>query len=95
MRHFSYITVGRILDDLWEDLRDSGASEDTLWYTDKYGLRKKRYPIRRLTLVKLEERLNLPKGRVTHGKLAWRVYSEDEANEIKQKIKKEYNFAGA
>ena len=94
MRHFSYITVGRILDDLRNDLEKAGAPEEALWYVNKHGIRTKRYPIRRLTLEKLTERLNLPKGRVTHGKLEWRVYSEDEANEIKEKIKQNYNLAG-
>lgn len=94
MRHFSYITVGRILEDLRDELEKAGAPEESLWYVDKHGIRKKRYPIRRLTLENLIERLNLPKGRVTHGKLAWRVYSEDEANEIKQTIKQNYSLLG-
>lgn len=71
MRLFSYITVGRILQEL-----------------ELEGL-----PLSRLTFIRLEDRLNLPKARRTSGKLQWRVYSRDQANAVKERIKQEYNFA--
>jgi len=70
MRLFSYITVGRILEELAND-----------------GL-----PLTRVTFVRLEDRLKLPKARRTSGKLQWRVYSREQAETIKNRIKKEYNF---
>ena len=70
MRLFSYITVGRILQELEQE-----------------GL-----PLSRLTFIRLEERLQLPKARRTSGQLKWRVYSRKQAEEVKSKIKKEYNF---
>lgn len=70
MRVFSYITVGRIL----EELREEGLD------------------LKRVTFVRLEQRLNLPKARRTSGKLQWRVYSREQADLIKDKIKQEYNF---
>lgn len=70
MRLFSYITVGKILQELKEE-----------------GL-----PLTRVTFVRLEDRLDLPKARRTSGKLQWRVYSREQADHIKERIKKEYNF---
>lgn len=49
-------------------------------------------PLSRLTFIRLEERLNLPKARRTSGKLNWRVYSREQADEVKERIKQEYNF---
>lgn len=71
MRVFSYITVGKIL----QELREEGV------------------PLTRVTFYRLEKRLNLPVGRKTTGKLPWRVYSRAEADEVKQKVKEEYNMA--
>jgi arginine repressor len=70
MRQFSYITVGKILQELEAD-----------------GLR-----LTRVTFSRLEDRLNLPKARRTNGKLKWRVYSREEADKVKDLIKREYNF---
>lgn len=70
MREFSYITVGRIL----QELREEGL------------------PLTRVTFVRLEDRLELPKARRTSGKLQWRVYSREEADQVKNRIKTEYNF---
>ena len=70
MREFSYITVGKIL----QELREEGL------------------PLTRVTFVRLEERLNLPKARRTSGKLQWRVYSREQADFVKDAIKKEYNL---
>lgn len=66
---FTYITVGRILQELKEE-----------------GL-----PLTRVTFVRLETRLGLPQARRTSGKLKWRVYTRDQADFIKKRIKQEYN----
>lgn len=70
MRSFSYITVGKIL----EELREEGV------------------PLTRVTFYRLEKRLKLPTGKKTSAKLQWRVYSRQEADEIKEQIKAEYNI---
>lgn len=73
MRHFSYITVGKILSDLEEE-----------------GLK-----LNRGMFLRLEARLNLPKGKRTSGKLQWRVYNTKELEEIKDRIKEEFNFVSS
>jgi hypothetical protein len=93
MRNFSYITVGKILDELWEEKKTSGASEADLWKIKPDGKKVKKYPVTRVTFYRLEERLGLPKGQKTNGKLQWRVYSRDEADQVKQRIKGEYNLS--
>lgn len=93
MRFFPFITVGKILEEIWEERREAGASEDDLWYTDKQGKRKKRLVPARAQFYRLEERLNLPKPHKTSGELEWRVYERSEADEVKEKIKKEYKFS--
>lgn len=70
MREFSYITVGKILQELKQE-----------------GL-----PLTRVTFYRLEQRLDLPKGKKTSGKLQWRVYTRYEAQEVKDRIKSEYNI---
>lgn len=91
VRIFSYITVGRILHDLWEEAKAAGVSEDKL-YKLKAGKKVPKYPIERRTLLAVIERLNLPSERRTHGKLKWRVYTEDAARLVKNKVKKEFNI---
>jgi len=54
-------------------------------------LKQEGLPLSRLTFIRLEDRLNLPKARRTNGELKWRVYSRPEAEEVKQRIKQEYN----
>lgn len=49
--------------------------------------------ITRATFYRLEERLDLPTGTRTNGKIQWRVYSDHENDLIKKMIKREYNFA--
>lgn len=68
MRKFSYITVGKIL----EELEKEGVS------------------LTRVTFYRLEKRLKFPKAKTTSGKLKWRVYTRQEADSVKNKIKKEY-----
>lgn len=70
MRHFPYITVGKILDELAQD-----------------GLK-----LSRVTFLRLETRLNLPVAKRTSGKLQWRVYTREQAETIKEKIRSEFNF---
>lgn len=48
-------------------------------------------PVTRATFYRLEERLKLPVGTRTSGKIQWRVYSNREVGMIKNRIKKEYN----
>jgi hypothetical protein len=55
-------------------------------------LRDEKVKITRVTFYRLEERLKLPSTKKTSGKLPWRVYSREEANEVKQRIKEEYNI---
>lgn len=92
VRNFSYITIGKILDDLWEERRKAGVSEDKLYYINKHGKKTRKLPISRLTFLRLEKRLNFPVSRKTSGRLQWRTYSEEQAEEVKRKIRREYNF---
>lgn len=50
-------------------------------------------PITRATFYRLEERLDLPKPKKTSGKIKWRVYTDEEMNEVVRIIKKEYNVS--
>ena len=56
-------------------------------------LKAEGFPITRVTFYRLEKRLNLPVAKKTSGKLQWRVYTKEQANEAKKRIKKEYNFS--
>ena len=56
-------------------------------------LRSEGMPVTRATFYRLEKRLDLPKGKRTHGKLQWRVYSRTDAKSLVKKIKGEYNFS--
>lgn len=68
MRKFSYITVGKIL----EELQEEGVF------------------VTRVTFYRLEKRLKFPKVQTTSGILKWRVYSRKQADDVKDRIKKEY-----
>lgn len=48
--------------------------------------------ISRVTFYRLEKRLKLPLAKRTTGKLKWRVYSREEADQVKERIKQEYNI---
>ncbi len=93
MRIFPYITVGKILDEIWEERQKMGATKEELWYTNKYNKEKKRLIPARAQFYRLEKRLQLPKPQKTSGKLEWRVYTRDQADLVKELIKKEYNFS--
>ena len=54
-------------------------------------LKSEGFPIGRATFYRLEDRLNLPVGQRTNGQIQWRVYSDREVDQIKNKIKFEYN----
>ena len=90
MRSFSYITVGKILSELREEVKHK-LPEDRLWEVDKKGKRKKKYPITRITFYRLEKKLQFPQWN-THEKNQWRTYSRQEAEIIKKKIKDKYKF---
>lgn len=93
MRIFPYITVGKILEELWEEARASGFLEDSLWQINSKGIRVKKYPINRITFLRLEARLKLPEERRrTSGVHKWRVYTREQADFVKQKIKEEYGM---
>lgn len=44
----------------------------------------------RVTFYRLEKRLKFPEGHRTSGERRWRIYSREEADLIKERIKKEY-----
>jgi hypothetical protein len=46
----------------------------------------------RVTFLRLEKRLNLPQAKRTSGKLQWRVYTREQAETIKDRIRDEFNF---
>lgn len=46
----------------------------------------------RVTFLRLEKRLNLPQAKRTSGQLQWRVYTREQAETIKTKIRDEFNF---
>ena len=91
MRQLTEITVGQILNDLWEECKQAGVADDKLFYTNKFGRRVKKLPITRLMFLKLEQRLNFPVTRKKKGRYEWRIYSVSQYQEIKAKIKEEYN----
>lgn len=87
MRKFSYITVGKVLEELNEEIRET-------FLKDEPNIAEKDIPkISRETFYRLEKRLNLPTGKRTTGDQKWRVYSIKQKKAIKEKIKKEYNLA--
>lgn len=91
MRQLNQITVGRILLDLWEELRAAGISEDKLFYINNRGKKRRKLPISRLTFYRLEKKLNLPATFKARGKYVWRTYTEEQYNEVKAKLKEEFN----
>lgn len=86
MRKFGYITVGRVLEELNEEIKEMFLKEDPNSVGEDVP------KISRETFYRLEKRLNLPKGRRTSGSQQWRVYTIKQKNLIKQKIKREYNL---
>ncbi len=98
MRLFSYITVGRILEELkqefQEDIRKRLAEEiskDTKHRLQSL-LDQNVVPITRATFYRVEDRLGLkPQG--SGEEKRWRKYSSVEADIIKKKIKEEYKFS--
>ena len=86
MRKFNYITVGQVLKELNDEVRETFL---------KANLDAEIEDIPRLsreTFYRLEKRLNLPTGRRTTGVQPWRVYSIEEKELIKKKIKEEYRL---
>ena len=55
-------------------------------------LEKEGLKISRLTLYRLEERLDLPGERTKSETHKWRVYTDEQVTEITETIKKYYNF---
>lgn len=86
MRKFNYITVGKVLEELNKEIKET-------YLKDEPNIAEEDIPkISRETFYRLEKRLNLPKGRRTTGDQKWRVYSIKQKKVIKEKIKKEYNL---
>lgn len=91
MRRFPYITVKRILLELWHELEGKIPEEDR-WRIDKNGNKQIKLPITRITFYSIENELNFPRQRKEGKKIHWRVYSREEAEKIKQKIKDRYRL---
>lgn len=49
-------------------------------------------PIKRATYYRLEKRLDLPRPKKTTGQLQWRVYNEEQVDQIVEAVKREYNI---
>ncbi len=56
------------------------------------ALREMGVPITRATFYRLEKRLNLPEARKTSGQLRWRVYTQEQMDDVVDRIKQEYNI---
>ena len=86
MRKFNYITVGQILTEFNDELREAflNANPDT----EEEDIPR----LSRETFYRLEKRLNLPAGRRTTAVQAWRVYNVKDKELIKKRIKEEYNL---
>ena len=80
MRNFPYITVGKIILEINEEIKKKNKGKNRL------GL------LTRVTYYSLEKRLGLPTGKRTTSQTHWRVYSSLEFNQIKHEILKEYNL---
>jgi len=86
MRKFNYITVGQVLLELNNEIRETFL---------KANSEAKEEDIPRLsreTFYRLEKRLKLPVGRRTTAAQAWRVYDLKEKELIKKRIKEEYRL---
>ena len=85
MRKFAYITVGKVLNELNEEIKKTFLKENP-------DIKEDDVPsISRETFYRLEKRLKLPKGRRTKGNM-WRTYTFKQKEIIKKKIKEEYNL---
>lgn len=56
-------------------------------------LEKVGFTLTRVTFYRLEKRLGFPTGKRTHGKVQWRIYTREQADAVKEAIRKEYNFS--
>ena len=86
MRKFNYITVGQVLKELNEEIRESFLEANPKTKDEDIPR------ISRETFYRLEKRLKFPKARRTTATQAWRVYTVKEKELIKKKIKEEYNL---
>ncbi len=91
MRKFSFITVGEILNQLREELMDH-LPQDKLWYIDKNGKKRKKYPISRMTFYRIEAKLGFPQSKEDRDKGEWRTYTPKESEMIKNKVKERYGY---
>ncbi len=86
MRKFSYITVGKVLKELNEEIEGTFRKANP-------GIKEEDIPsISRETFYRLEKRLGFPGGKRTSGKQRWRVYTIKQKESIKKRIKEEYNL---
>jgi len=86
MRKFNYITVGQILEELNNEIRETFLKANTEAGEENIPR------LSRETFYRLEKRLNLPTGRRTSSTQAWRVYDLKEKELIKKRIKEEYRL---
>jgi len=98
MRVFPYITVGLILQEIW-DIYNKKLPEDRMWKMNKHGVKTKRLPVTRPTFYRKEAKLNFP-GRPENisgeeKKKTWRKYSREEANLIIELLEKDDKYFGA
>lgn len=96
MRVFPFITVGQILEEIWNKYQDR-LPEEKLWRETTFGDRVKRYPITRATFYRKEKELDFP-GKPTEKnqeQKKWRKYSREEANEIIRKLEEDSKYFGA
>lgn len=86
MRKFNYITVGQVLKELNEEIRETFLLANP--NTEVEDIPR----LSRETFYRLEKRLNLPAGERTTGLQPWRIYSIVEKELIKKRIKEEYRL---
>lgn len=82
MRVFPYITVGKLLDELNDELAQLGIINPSTGKPVK---------LTRPTFYRNEKRLRFPRGTKTPG--GWRSYSREEADRIKSLLKGAYNIS--
>jgi hypothetical protein len=92
-RRFRYITIGRILEELWEEA-SKFLPEEELWYINSKGQKVQRLPIDRVKFYREEDRLmSVPNPRRTDTKdekHRWREYTRKEADAVKEELKRRF-----
>lgn len=84
MRAFPYITIGKVLEELNEEIYQVNLNSFSKEVAESLP------KISRVAFYRKEKKLDLPTGRKSIG--GWRVYTRDEAEEIKKRIKEDLNI---